>query len=75
MISASQEDGDEDQDGFEDVDAAVSKEREELSKLSSRPKEERRFQAVETGAQNLLFVRTTLEDPVELATAVMDGIR
>ncbi len=66
-----EEDGDDDGD-LDDVDAAVNREKEELSRLDKQP---RRFQKVETGTQNLLFVKTTLEDPVRLATTVMDGIR
>ncbi len=59
----------------EDIEAAVAREKADLDRVRSRPAEERRFQAVDTGVQNLQFVRTTLSDPVALATDIMEGLR
>lgn len=45
----------------------------ELSKLKSE-KKTKTFQLVESGAKNFLFIRTTLENTVELATKIVSDI-
>lgn len=48
----------------------------ELQTLKAENKEYnlRRFQVVESGAKNVLFIRTTLENPVELATTIIKDV-
>lgn len=46
--------------------------RKELSELTSDNK--KRFQVVESGAKNLIFIKTTLEDPVQLAEKIVSDI-
>ncbi|XP_059095088.1 THUMP domain-containing protein 1 homolog [Tigriopus californicus] len=57
-----------------DVDQAMDEERQALARERQLPSEEKRFQVVESGAQNVLFIRTTWEDPVQLAMDVMNAI-
>lgn len=46
--------------------------RKELLELTSNKKN--RFQVVESGAKNLIFINTTLEDPVQLAEKIVSDI-
>lgn len=57
-----------------DVDQALDAERQALAREHQLPSEEKRFQVVESGAQNVLFIRTTWKDPVQLAMDVMNAI-
>ena len=45
-----------------------------MSELKSVQKHERRFQQVESGATNCIFIRTTLPDPTELVTTIFSDI-
>ncbi|XP_057663875.1 THUMP domain-containing protein 1 homolog [Diorhabda carinulata] len=47
----------------------------ELQMEISGLKSEKRFQQVESGAKNFLFIKTTLENPVELAQKIMADIK
>ena len=58
-----------------DVDAALEKEKTALDKVAAKEGTERRFQVVDSGVQNLVFIRTTVESPVELADSVMREVR
>lgn len=51
-----------------DVETDLKKELEDL-------KTKKRFQSVESGAKNVLFIRTELENPVELAEKIMSDIQ
>lgn len=53
-----------------DVDDDLKKEIEAL-----KGKQARRFQVVDSGAKNILFIRTTLENPVELAEKIMMDVQ
>ncbi|KAG5887035.1 hypothetical protein JTB14_029994 [Gonioctena quinquepunctata] len=46
----------------------------ELRELKSEKKHLRRFQVVESGAKNFLFITTTVEDPVKLAHSVVSEL-
>ncbi|XP_050301065.1 THUMP domain-containing protein 1 homolog [Anthonomus grandis grandis] len=46
----------------------------ELQELHKEKKETRRFQVVDSGAKNFLFIKTTLEDPVKLAESIVKEI-
>ncbi|KAK8743322.1 hypothetical protein OTU49_001375, partial [Cherax quadricarinatus] len=46
----------------------------ELQKKNKDHKHPRRFQQVNCGAKNCVFIRTTLEDPLPLSVAIMDDI-
>ncbi|KAB0797048.1 hypothetical protein PPYR_11109 [Photinus pyralis] len=55
----------------EDVDEL---EREIQALKTLKEKSNHRFQAVESGAKNIVFIRTTLEDPVKLAQTIIEDI-
>ncbi|RZC38458.1 THUMP domain containing protein [Asbolus verrucosus] len=55
----------------EDVDDLLNK---EISELKEESKTNRRFQVIESGAKNFLFIRTTLDNPVELAETIVKDI-
>lgn len=63
-VSESEEDED-------DMEKAMAKERNSIVKTSSS---ERRFQNTDTKFKNLIFVRTTLEDPCELAYKMLSDM-
>lgn len=47
----------------------------EVDKLKNeRGNEERRFQYIDTGAKNLLFIKTTLDEPIEVTKEIVDDI-
>lgn len=48
---------------------------EELGNLKAQQKNVRRFQVMESGAKNFLFIRTTLDDPVKLVEKIMCDIQ
>lgn len=55
-----------------DLDEEFKEEIECLKKAGEMPK---RFQVVTSGAKNLLFIRTTVEDPVALASAIIKEVQ
>lgn len=57
-----------------DVETDLKKEIEALKAETLCPAT-RRFQVVDSGAKNVLFIRTTLENPVELAEKIMADIQ
>ena len=65
----------EDEDEDDDVDAALEKEKTALDKVAAKEGTERRFQVVDSGVQNLVFIRTTVESPVELAESIMKEVQ
>jgi len=64
---ADSEDGDED----EDIEAAFEKEKKSLVAVR---KQARRFQMVDSGANNCIFIKTTLEDPNVIVDALVSDI-
>lgn len=56
-----------------DVDEALAKEVKELQEQSSRGSV-RKFQVVETGSNNCIFIKTTVPDPVDLVVRIMKDI-
>ena len=61
-----------DDDDDDDIEAALDREKAQVSK-KEKPVD-RRFQLVDSGVQNLLFIRTTVTDPVHLATSITRNI-
>ena len=59
----------------EDIDAAFDKEKSELKSESDKKPQERRFQQVESGANNCIFIKTTIEDPHTIVDAIIDDIQ
>lgn len=57
----------------EDIEDELVNELDNLKSQSNEPKS-RRFQVVESGAKNFLFIRTTLEDPIKLAETIVSDI-
>ena len=46
-----------------------------LQAQANKDESDRRFQIVESGIQNVLFIRTTVNDPVALATEIFRDIK
>lgn len=61
-------------DDLDDIDDAFDKEKEDLDILKSKRFGERRFQQVESGATNCIFIKTTVEDPVKLVDDIITDI-
>lgn len=57
----------------EDISDELAKELNALKQENEKPSN-RRFQVVESGAKNILFIRTTLDNPVEITTAILNDI-
>jgi len=71
MKATGEQEEENDEDDFE---ALVAKERAELQLQTQKSSSERRFQKVDTGTQNLFFVKTTLqEDPVRKILSKLNG--
>ncbi len=66
--------GDDIEDEDEDVEKALAKEKAELDRQRTLPSTERRFQCLDTGVKNVLFVRTLLEDPVALGRQILEDL-
>lgn len=63
---------DDDNDGEEDI--ATKLENDIKASVVAAKSKDRRFQQVETGSTNCVFIRTTLSDPVELATRIVNDL-
>lgn len=59
-------------DGDEDIADELFREIKTM-KAEDKPSQ-RRFQVVESGAKNILFIRTTVDNPVEIVTTLMESI-
>ena len=57
-----------------EIEDELDKEKEILKVQANKSETERRFQVIESGIQNVLFVRTTVEDPVALVTEILKDI-
>ena len=64
---------DEDVDDI-DIDAALEKEKESLKAISEKKPSERRFQQVESGANNCIFIKTTLDSPDDIVEEIIKDI-
>ena len=71
--TAATEDVKEEEDD-DDIDAQLAKEKSELDREASS-EELRRFQVVESGVNNVLFIRTQVPDPLALVTKILEGIK
>jgi len=58
----------------DDIDNAFDKEKKDLDEEKSKTFGERRFQQVESGANNCMFIKTTLEDPERLVHNIITDI-
>ncbi|KAK6640940.1 hypothetical protein RUM44_012638 [Polyplax serrata] len=54
-----------------DIDESIKREVESIKAMMNKKPEARRFQAVESGAKGIVFIRTTVPDPVKLAYSIM----
>ena len=54
-----------------DIDAALDKEKAALQAAREQKPSERRFQQVESGANNCIFIKTTVESPTRLVDEVI----
>merc|ERR1719422_153977 len=64
---------DEDVDDI-DIDAALEKEKESLKAISEKKPSERRFQRGESGANNCIFIKTTLDSPDDIVEEIIKDI-
>ncbi|XP_043496618.1 THUMP domain-containing protein 1 homolog [Polistes fuscatus] len=55
----------------EDISTALSKEINQLKAESDKPIALRRFQVVNTGVKNVVFIKTTLSNPLELVSHII----
>lgn len=55
----------------EDISTALNKEITELKAVSAKPVNARRFQEIDTGVKNVMFIKTTLPNPLELVTKIV----
>ncbi|XP_043248501.1 THUMP domain-containing protein 1 homolog [Colletes gigas] len=58
-------------DEKDDISTALNKEINELRAEYKKPIAARRFQAVDTGVKNVIFIKSTLPDPLELVTKIV----
>lgn len=58
-------------DGEDDISTALNKEISELKAEYSKPINARRFQVVNTGVKNVVFIRSTLENPLDLVSKII----
>lgn len=61
----------EDVDEIEDISTALEKEINELRTEHEMPLSSRKFQVVDTGAKNMIFITSTLPNPLELVTKIL----
>ncbi|GAB1863702.1 Thump domain-containing protein 1-like protein [Camponotus japonicus] len=60
-----------DKDEDEDISTALEKEINELRTEHEMPLSSRKFQVVDTGAKNVIFIASTLPNPLELVTKIL----
>ena len=58
----------------DDIDSALDKEKESLQSEAAADREERRFQQVESGANNCIFIKTSLDKPDQLVDNIVTDI-
>ncbi|XP_077257044.1 THUMP domain-containing protein 1 homolog isoform X2 [Temnothorax americanus] len=64
----------EDTDEDEDISTALEKEITELRTESEMPLPSRKFQVVDTGVKNMIFIASTLPNPLELVTKIVSKL-
>ncbi|XP_011873543.1 PREDICTED: THUMP domain-containing protein 1 homolog [Vollenhovia emeryi] len=64
----------EDADDDEDISTALEKEINELRTEREMPLPSRRFQVVDTGVKNMIFIASTLPNPLELVTKIVSKL-
>eukprot|EP00088_Acartia_fossae_P038864 TRINITY_DN4033_c0_g1_i11.p1 TRINITY_DN4033_c0_g1~~TRINITY_DN4033_c0_g1_i11.p1 ORF type:complete len:341 (-),score=110.55 TRINITY_DN4033_c0_g1_i11:52-1074(-) len=65
---------DEEEEGdIDDIDAALEKEKADILQVVNT-KEERRFTRVDSGANNCIFIKTTLEDPCSIVSSIVEDV-
>ena len=57
-----------------EIEDDLEKEKAALKTQAAKNESERRFQVIESGIQNVLFIRTTVENPVALVQKILDDI-
>jgi len=75
-IESKDNDSGDSDDDIEDIDigAALEKEKESLKAISEKKPSERRFQQVESGANNCIFIKTTLDAPDDIVEEIIKDI-
>lgn len=66
--------GSENEEENDDIEAALAREVDVLKQERQRRPSQRRFQVVESGADNCIFIRSTVEDPVLLVETILKDI-
>ena len=65
---------DEEAEDEDDIDAALDKEKASLQAANDKPKTQRRFQQVESGANNCVFIKTAIDAPGKLVEAIVNDL-
>ena len=60
--------------GGGDIEDEIEQEKAALHAIANKDESERRFQVIESGIQNVLFIRTTVQDPVDLVSEILKEI-
>ncbi|XP_012283361.1 THUMP domain-containing protein 1 homolog [Orussus abietinus] len=55
----------------EDILIAINKELDELKAVSKKDVSQKRFQVVDTGAKNVIFIRSSLPNPLEVVSTII----
>jgi len=63
-----------DSDEVDDIDAALEKEKKGLAAVKAKGFAARRFQSVDSGANNCIFIKTTLSNPCEIVENLIEEI-
>lgn len=66
---------DEDEVDEDDIDAALDKEKQDLKSEREKQPNERRFQQVESGANNCIFIKTSLDQPDQLVEEIVRDLQ
>ena len=59
----------------DDIDAALDKEKQDLKSEREKQPNERRFQQVESGANNCIFIKTSLDQPDQLVEEIVKDLQ
>ncbi|OXU24577.1 hypothetical protein TSAR_003265 [Trichomalopsis sarcophagae] len=67
-------DNDNEDDEDEDISTAFNKEINNLKAEAGKPLSKKKFQVVDTGVSNVVFIKSTVPDPLELVTAIVKDL-
>ncbi|XP_011495962.1 PREDICTED: THUMP domain-containing protein 1 [Ceratosolen solmsi marchali] len=59
----------------EDISVALNKEIDELKAEAVKPLSQKRFQVIDTGVKNVIFIKSMIPDTLELLTAIIEDLQ